>query len=78
MACVCSVKMIMRTIRKSQGPSRMRLTRRIALPTGMEICLSARPLPPDGTGSAPDEAGGESTERIAVAPGTGEPRPAKD
>jgi len=56
----------------------MRLTRRIALPTGMEICLSARPLPPDGAGSARDEASGESTERIAAVPGTGEPRPGKN
>lgn len=32
----------------------MRLTRRITLPTGLEICLGVRPLPPGGPQERPE------------------------
>ena len=46
----------------------MRLTRRIALPTGLEISFSARPLPPDAAKATPTEPESESTESPLTEP----------
>jgi len=53
----------------------MRLTRRIALPTGLEICLSARPLPPDEAAVTPGELEGEIAQGRVAAPRLGDPPP---
>ena len=46
----------------------MRLTRRIALPTGLEICLGARPLPRDRAEAAPGEPENDAVENKADLP----------
>ena len=46
----------------------MRLTRRITLPTGLEICLSARPLPRDGAEAAPAEPANDAVDNKADLP----------
>jgi len=56
----------------------MRLTRRIALPTGLEICFSARLLPLDEGTVTPEEPKSEATEVRVTAPRVGGPPPRCD
>jgi len=56
----------------------MRLTRRIALPTGLEICLSARPLPPDECTVTPGEPESEIAQGPVAAPSVGDPPPQRE
>lgn len=50
----------------------MRLTRRIVLPTGLEIRLGVRPLPPDRAEAAPDDGRDEAMESTSdIGPNTG-------